>query len=181
MNAESHVKYEVHRQCELSPEEVTRYWSHIYECDLLSRRICHIINPTVEDALHLVQQYPYQFYYVKSGGEMVAEFMLEGFTGEAAQIHFSMNPQNPFIFSLQLAREVSNDVLTKWQKKGNKQPFLRSLYGMTPSSNRPALLFIRRAGFLRKAVLPYGIYDRGELADAVLTVKTREGVMYGWQ
>ena len=173
-------RFEVHPQRNLAPEEVERYWCLLHEHNLLAARLCTIDSPSVEDALGVIQRFPYQFYYVKVGGDITAEFMLEGFTGESAQIHFSMHPLNSTRISLLLAREVSDMILTTWKKLGSSQPYVRSLYGLTPSTNRPALFFIRRAGFLRKATLPYGIRDRGQVVDAVLTVKTDSEVGHGW-
>ena len=108
-------------------------------------------------------------------GELTAEFALCNFTGKAAQVHFSMHPDNKPHYCLHLARVITDQILNEWSEQGNPDaPFLYSLYGLTPVTNRPACAFVRRVGFKKVGTLPMGQRINGnEFVDAMITIKGR--------
>lgn len=107
--------------------------------------------------------------------EVIAEFTLEGFVGKAAMVHFSMHPGNTPQYSLKLAREVTDSILTTWSEPINGSPFLYTLYGLTPVTNRAACAFVQRVGFKKLGILPKGQMEDGEhYVDALITIKERK-------
>lgn len=164
--------YEVYPHRHLPPDVVEAYWGALEEAGTLALRFCNMDNPTVKDAMAVTARFPQQFYYVHEDDKVVAEFMLENFTGKAAQIHFSMHPNNPLSKSLTLASEVSSAILDVW-KNTIGEPYLDTLYGLTPTTNRPACVFVLRTGFKKMGILPSGIIDRGVVTDAMMTIKQR--------
>ena len=86
--------------------------------------------------------------------EVRADFSLEGFVGKAAMVHFSMHPDNPPQYSMKLAREVTDSVLQEWSEPESGSPFLYTLYGLTPVTNRAACVFVQRCGFKKIGILP---------------------------
>lgn len=106
---------------------------------------------------------------------LTAEFALCNFTGKAAQVHFSMHPDNKPQYSLHLARVVTDKILNEWSEQGDPDaPFLYSIFGLTPVTNRPACAFVRRVGFKKVGTLPMGQRINGnEFVDAMITIKGR--------
>ena len=103
---------------------------------------------------------------------IMAEFTLENFIGRSAQIHFSMHPETTPHEAFMLGRTATDRVLHDW--KLYNQPYLDSLYGLTPTLNRPACAFVQRCGFKKLGVLRGAQHWRGEPCDAMITTKARE-------
>lgn len=114
------------------------------------------------------------FYFViDDTPEIIGEFTLENFTGLAAQIHCCLHPERGASQNLRTACFAVNEVLQEW-KNGNGSPYVETLYGVTPITNRVSTLFNQKVGFRRIGILPKGITDHtGTVVDAVLTVKER--------
>lgn len=91
--------------------------------------------------------------------------------GRAAQIHFSMHPNNKFTDSVHLARWGTEQILNKWTNKKTGKPFLDSLYGLTPATNRVACIFVLKVGFKKIGYLYNSIIDRGKVVEAVIVEK----------
>lgn len=158
------------------PGQVADYWQALMTADTLKYRLCNTEHPGKEDVRKLLMEPFVQSYYVwdRFQKKITAEFMLENFTGSAAQVHFSMLPSNHTPYSIETATWVTNDVLNKWRKNDKDEPFLKTLYGLTPTTNRVARIFIRRVGFKTLGVIPDAMMDRGKTVDALLTIKTRK-------
>lgn len=153
------------------------YWKALEEANLLWLRLCDVENPTVEDVLQMVENIGAQMYnvYDPDTEKLVADFALTNFTGKAAQVHFSMHPDNSPQYSMHLARTVTDDILDIWGELENPDtPYLYSLYGLTPVPNRAACAFVRRVGFKRIGTLPMGHHFDGKPVDAMLSLKVRK-------
>lgn len=147
----------------LPKDQVEYYWQSLYMEGTLEKRMCDLINPTWSDVKDMIVRMGRSMYMIQNqDNDLVAEFMLENFTGNAAQVHFSMAPKLSLGQMLQIGTEVS-DLVTKGM----------TLYGLTPVTNRPACLFVLKTGFKKLGILPEGIRDRGEVVDAMITVKRR--------
>lgn len=160
----------------LLPEDVVEtYWQTLYMENTLRFRLCDTIDPTFEDVKDIIRRAHGQMYMVIdiTTKEAVAEFMLENFTGRSAQVHFSMHPRNNFKDSIKIGNYANDTVLNEWIHPEYNGPYLESLFGLTPVTNRAACLFIRRCGYKKIGVLPKGIKDRGKIVDAMITI--REG------
>lgn len=158
-------------------DAVEHYWQTLYMADTLKYRISDVVDPSWYHAHEMIMRFHDSMYMVWDDiqGKIVCEFMLENFKGKAAQIHFSMHPNNDSKYSVQMATQVTDEVLNIWELKGYKGiPFLNTLYGLTPSLNRAARLFNQKVGFKTIGKVPDASYFKGTLDDVILTVKRRE-------
>lgn len=160
----------------IPPQKLFDYWNALYKKGTLKYRFSNITKPTPIKALNMMQDEMYQVYHVMdtNTGLLIGEFALENFTGKAAQIHFSMHPNNETKVNLDMARTVADMILNEWKDLNDtSKPFLETLYGMTPVDNRVACLFVLRVGLKKVGILPNGITYLGQVTDAMLTVITR--------
>lgn len=159
----------------IPPEELELYWQTLYMEDTLRFRLCDTVDPTWTDVLQMMKRCHHTMYNVvdRESKRLVGEFMFENFTGRAAQIHFSMHPNNSTRFSLNMATWATDTILNEWQHPEGG-PYLHSLFGLTPVTNRAACIFVQKCGFKKIGVLPGGMHDRGNVVDGMITVKERE-------
>lgn len=168
MKAEKKIVIVPANQC---PEElVASYWQALVDADTFKYRFAANIDVTVADAIEMRFDPKYLMFCVLEADKVVAEFALENFTGKAAQIHFSMHPDNPSLMNFRLAKSVTGDILNTWLRQDG-EPYLHTLYGLTPVDNTVACRFIQKVGFEKLAILPSGISYLGETTDALLTFK----------
>jgi len=168
--------YAVFPVYELPESLIKEYWQRIKDADLLRHRLCDVFEPSVQDAMNLVDLMGSSMYFlVNNNCELVAEFSLTNFTGKAAMVHFSMNPENKPQQSLFYGRTATDQVLNQWGEQDNPAaPYLYSLYGLTPVSNRAACAFVQRVGFKKIGTLPGGQrVNGGDCVDAMITIKER--------
>ena len=156
---------------------VVDYWRSLLDSDLLRYRLCDVQDPDMNSAEQLMSQCGRFMFmiYANDTKELRAEFTLTNFTGKAAMVHFSMHPENTPQQSMHYARAVTDIVLNEWSEKDKPSaPFLYSLYGLTPVTNRAACAFVRRVGFKKIGNLPKGQRQNGdEFVDAMITIKER--------
>jgi hypothetical protein len=154
----------------LEPDNVEEYFQTLAVHDLLKHRFCNIEDPQWLDVLRTLREYGLHKYGVLSDGKIVGEFALEVFTGRSALMHFSMHPDVPFPEKIKIGKFVLNFIFTKWINPKTEKPFLASVYGLTPHTNRGALILARKVGFKILGVLPCGIRSLGADIDAVISV-----------
>lgn len=153
---------------------VVAYWSELYHADTLKYRFPEGASPGIEIPLSKLEDTTCLTYLVQgAGGSVIAEFTLENFTGKSAMIHFSTSPTLSPKVRLYLASMLAHEIVNTWRQP-NGEPYLDSLYGMTPSDNRVACIFVQKAGFKKLGVLPSGSKYLGGVCDAMITVKTSE-------
>ena len=150
-------------QCEY--DEIQEYWQLLYMHDRLKYRLCDVKDPTWADVKDMIAWKGKHMYVVRLGDVIKGEFLLENFTGRAAQVHFSARPGLTATESFALGRFTTDQLL---------ESYLDTLFGLTPASNRAALMYNLRVGFKRVGVLHNGMYDRGRLVDAYLMVKENQ-------
>ena len=151
----------------LPVDEVLAYWQKLVDKDFLKKRICNKVNPTIVDVADMIRKMTPHIFAVLRDDEMVGEFTLENFTGKAAQIHFSVNPDLSFKETIEITKWTINDII-------EKNDGINCLYGFTPLNNREVCVFVLKVGFKKMGILPEGMYSRGELVDAMITTFTRE-------
>ena len=152
------------------------YFESLIDSGLLRQRLCDVENPTWDDVVDMIGRMGRQMYLVSQpDGRVLAEFTLDNFTGKSAQVHFSMWPENRPQFSMHLARTVTDQVLNAWTLQDSDEPYLYSLYGLTPVKNRAACAFVQRVGFKKVCILPGGHKYQGRIDDALVTIKARDG------
>jgi hypothetical protein len=161
------------------PEPVVRkYWQDLEDSGGLKYRMCHINEPTWENVKQVIAATGNSMYHVISKHmDVVGEFTLENFIGKSAQVHFSMHPGNKTRFSLDLANSVADDILFQWKSSVDGGPYLYSMFGLTPVTNRAACIFVQRCGFKKVAILPGGALHEGKPVDAMVTI--RKGIDNG--
>lgn len=153
--------------------DVKRYWEELEEKDTLKYRLSSCPDPHWDDVIKLMRQHKNHMYMAVEDGIVKGEFMLEAFTGKAAQIHFSMQPGLPYKDTLRICRSACDAVLGQW-KDTNGDRFLHSLYANIAVSNRASCLTALKSGFKKLGMLPSGMYiarhNRHE--DGTLLVRT---------
>ena len=162
----------------LPSQTIKDYFQALVDYDLLKERLCNIIDPSWSTVKILLERYGQQIYFVVDPAQdckILGEFLLESFIGKAAQIHFSVHPENNFSFSLEMCRYTMDRVLNKWSCRGNKdEPYLLTLYGLTPVTNRAACIFVLRAGMKKVGILPNSINYKGAVVDSMVTTRVRK-------
>jgi len=107
-------------------------------------------------------------------GLLVSEFALTDYAGKSARVHFSMRPGLDSSIAIQLADQVTDTILNDWVMVGGLETaYLETIFGITPTNNRVACIFVLQAGFEKIGVLPNVMDYMGEVSDAMLTYKTR--------
>lgn len=168
------VRFTIKPIATLKPKLVIAYWKALLANDTLKYRVCNVVDPGLKDVRYMLQQPYIQHYYVLDTdlGYITAEFMLENFTGKAAQGHFSVHPENDTAYSIEVATRCNSDIVNKWKAKDGG-PFLKTIFGLTPVGNRVARLFNYKVGFRTVGIIPDAMMDRGKIVDALLVIKTR--------
>jgi len=176
-------RYAVIPTLEIPEKFVVDYWQKLFDSELIGDRLCDIENPKVGNAIELIlSEHGKTMFNVVDlmlkPARIVSDFALTNFTGKAAMVHFSMHPDNSPQQSMHLARTVTDQVLNVWGEQGKPDtPYLYSLYGLTPITNRAACAFVQRVGFKKVGILPKGQRMRGtEFVDAMITIKSRKEV-----
>ena len=162
-------------------EDLLRYWGALEYRNTLRFRFADMYEPTAREILALVvasghKGSPGQFFNVIDcdTNMIVADLGLTDFVGEAAQLHYSMHPDNEYQLNMFLADAVSDMVLYNWTKTIEmKEPYIQTLYGITSVKNRVACMFIAKANFERVGIVPNIAEYQGETTDAVISHKTR--------
>jgi hypothetical protein len=158
----------------LPVEDVETYWSALEAAGRLKYRLCDTEEPGFSDVLRMIKYNFPHLYFVKfpDVALIAAEFMLNNFSGKAAQIHFSLHPQLHTRLGLPMVRHVTESIFD-WKAKDGT-PYLNSLFGLTPVTNRAACIFVLKVGFKKRFILPGGMWDRGKAVDAMVTTFIKE-------
>ena len=163
---------------EIPDKLVVDYWQLLIDHDLIRYRLCDCVEPNIQTVMQMLYSTLGQTMFMvfdDSRSELRAEFALTNFTGKAAMVHFSMHPDNTPQQSLRYARVVTDQILNVWSERDDPDaPYLYSLYGLTPVTNRAACAFVKRVGFKQIGTLPKGQRQNGgEFVDAMITIKER--------
>lgn len=165
----------------IPPTIVEYYWQRLYYHDFLRYRLCDFTHPTWADAKAMLERHPEHSYLaVLPDGEPVIEFLMEGFTGKSAVIHFSARPENNTRDTIEMCTRITDTILTQWKIKthtGDSEPFLENIMGITPVTNRAACIMVQKIGFKKTCVMPFSATHFGEAVDGMVTNKTREQVL----
>lgn len=159
----------------LHGDVVQEYWQLLDVYGFLEYRLCDIKDPKWMDVVDMIKRIGNQMYSVVDVGSdaILGEFVLENFTGKSAQIHFSFRPEDiTFKDRIFIGKYVLDFIFNKWVGSDDI-PFLDSVFGLTPSSNRAAILVALKCGFKRLGILPSGINSGGKAEDAIITVACR--------
>lgn len=101
--------------------------------------------------------------------DFVGFFYLTNFRGFAAQMHFCL-----FSRLQKKIDQVHIDVLDQLGKTTREDgtPLVESVYGITPITNRAAILYLKRAGFKEVVRLPHVCYikKKDKYVEALLSV-----------
>jgi len=161
-------------------DEVQFYFQTLAMHGLLKYRLSDYDDPQWEDVKDVIRRMGNHMYVLTTDKRILAEFTLENFTGRAAQIHFSMHPGNTAFQNLKLCRYGLKTILSTWRQEDDElEPYLDSLYGLTPIHNRVACLFVLRAGFKKLGTLKSACQYCGHICDGMITSFTREDISYG--
>ena len=157
----------------LPPKKVENYWTDLFKAGYMESRLCDIEGPLFDNVVRLMNTHGRSMYFVSVDGKLVGEFTLDNFTGKAAQIHFSTHPDLRFKDAVPLVRDVVDSIFD-WTVKGKEEPYLNSLYGITPVTNRAACIFVLKVGFEKQFILPSGMRDKGKVVDGMVSIYTRK-------
>ena len=156
---------EVLRLTAVTPDQVQTYWQTLYMHDTLKYRFCNIKEPNWSYVLSAIVAQGNHMFFVEDAGKLVAEFALENFSGLAAQIHFSMHPDNDYRYSQKVAEFALAKVLTKF----------KTLWGSTPLLNRVACMFVLNVGFKKLCIMPNSVNYMGKISDAMISMRASNG------
>ncbi len=161
----------------IPPKAILKYWTTLSEVyPFLEYRFCNLKNPTIEDAMGHTYQNPFSVFFVMRNISMgaqdqalIAEYTIETFQTffpkpATALMHFSFNP-----FYKKDLLEVA-----EYAHKTIFSSTLRSLVGLTPVTNKPAQIMLKRLGYKRLTVLPGAAYHHGEPVDGILSVRMKD-------
>jgi len=141
------------------PEEVAmQYWLSLKMYDLLKYRLCEVHDPDWPDIIHMYNDSSMVFFSVidTTNKRMVAECALERFVGLSALIHYSIHPEYHGKKGLTLAKESIQQLFSYKRKDGS--PWVSTLIGLTPESNRLAIRHIQKVGFKIQCTIPKAFY-----------------------
>lgn len=164
------------------PPKVTEYWQSLIDDDLLKYRLADIKNPSQKDVDWLTSTYAGSMFYIIHEQRVCGEVTLEGFTGLAAKIHFSAAKGAKGDIAILGAKKALEFIFGLRRSQDRSVPWVHSVIGVTPESNKLAVRYMKRVGFTPLAVLPKAL--RLEYCDmidnAVLSIKENP-YGYGWQ
>jgi hypothetical protein len=159
-------------------KKIGKYFGDLVEADLLKYRIPEVKNPTVETAIKMIANKRSHNFFMQdtNTGDFVGEFMTADFRGLAAAIHFSTHPSLWGRNSIAAAKAAIDWLFSLTSQKPYSRPYVKTLIGLTPVSNRLAVRFLKKVGFEIKTIIPdsyYLAYDN-KYDDAVLSLKTSD-------
>ena len=147
-------------------DQLQYYWQLLAMHDMLRWRFPDIEDPTWSDVQQIIGRNGQNMYYLVNGtGEILTEVTLDRTLGKTALLHFSMSPLLHPHKKLLLGRFMPWQILTQW-KDGNGEPYVETLLGMTPVSNKAACRFVKKCGFTPIATVPA---DKDQLMLTYLT------------
>lgn len=142
------------RTPQLHRDQLQYYWQQLYMHDLLRWRFPEIAEPTWTDVQQIIGRHGENMYYlVNREQEILTEVTLEHAEFKLARLHFSISPGLRPEEKLFVGKFVPWQILMRWKNKQN-EPFLETLIGMTPRSNRAACIFVKKCGFSPLATIP---------------------------
>lgn len=129
-------------------ESVMQYWNDLKACGRLKRRIPQVLNPNFQSVMKMYEDKNNLCFmmYDPVQNRLCAETMLNGFRGLCAEVHFSMHPDYSGEESVYIAKS-GVEQLFQTMKDIKTGEYLTTLYGLTPTSNRLAIKFIKKVGF----------------------------------
>jgi len=157
----------------VEPEKVREYWEDVKAKDLLKYRIPETLNPTVNDAMEMVVRMRQStFAVLDSTGRMIGECMLENFQGLCAMSHFSVRPEAQGSTAVAMAKSTISQLFSLKRSTDKTLPYIESLLGLTPLSNKLALRFARNIGYRKLCVIPnsYWLAYKQKFEDAQLSI-----------
>jgi hypothetical protein len=146
-------------------EFIYKYWESVYDAGYLEDRLGDIKSPDLTDVYDMFKNMCDCIYYVWSFKYkmFIGEYMLENSYARSVQIHFSISPEVSGRDKIRVGIYVADMLLDYYD----------SVYGLTPMNNCAATKYIKVAGFEPKMVLKGGCYYRGEVVDALVSVKDK--------
>ena len=161
----------------VEPEKVEEYWRDVKDNGLLKYRLPDVLNPTVKSAMDMVvRMYRSCFAVLSSEKKMVGECTLENFQGQCAMVHFSMHPSQRGK-AVQVAKEAAEQLFLLKRSTDPDVPYVSSLIGLTPVSNKLAVRFIKAVGYKPIAVLKkaYWLSYKNAFDDGLMTILEAPG------
>lgn len=149
------------------------YWNDMILSGRINDRFGDTDNPTIDTVWEMQWRFrPHAYLLIDlEEARALGECVLANFSGASAQVHFSVRSGLPLPTARDVGREMIRTILYGWRH--GDQPFLRTLYGMLPRTNRAAIIFCLSCGFKRFGTVPYGMRHRGKVCDGVVLIETR--------
>lgn len=139
---------------------VLDYFRSLEEKDKLKYRFPEVKDVSLNDVLAMLVDVRCKCFVVVENLDGVykirGEFMLNGFQGQAAQVHFSVHPDVYGKRALEITRQGLEDI--RLMKKADQTPYITTLVGNTPVSNKLATRFITKIGYTRVGIVPRGFF-----------------------
>jgi hypothetical protein len=138
------------------------YWESLKKLGAYKKRFPHGDVNNFDDFMKVVVDPDSILFLVFNKEDMipVGEFMLTNFSGLSANIHFSLNPKY-YRWGVQIAQDALRQAFTLERADFPGEKMLESIIGITPVSNKLALMFNEKVGFKEIATIPKGFFVHG--------------------
>lgn len=110
------------------------------------------------------------FMYDLEDNEVAGHFQLTGWQGLVAHAHFNILRKWHGKEALNMCRQAHSWAF-ECKREDGKTPWVETIVGITPVTNRAALLFVKRLGYKTVLTLPhsYWYYTGNEFVDGIVT------------
>lgn len=153
--------------------DVKNYFQKLIDCGRVYYRFFDIFDPTWEFIVKILHRNMNTTFIVKKEGVIIGEFVLESFSGNSAQMHFSFSPELSFRETIQVGNWVLDSILNNWKVPENGQPQLDVIFGIISVEHKVGLKYSKMVGFKKLCVMPSCITFKTKITDAELLVRTR--------
>ena len=151
---------------------IFQYFENLLTTGILEHRFPDTVKPSMADVARCVTEHGKNMFMIMEEGIPMAEFMLEMYTGQAIQTHFSTASYAMPSFKVEMGKEAVK-YLFDWKDEDGK-PYFKSLFGFIPVPNKPANKFVKRIGYKKQGKIPYGMRYLGNIVDCNIWVATKE-------
>ena len=128
----------------ISDEEIRILWAKVHRDGIKEVLFYDAEIDTEEDFFKLIES-PYgHFYSITVDGEIAGMFWLNGWEGYAARVHYCFFREY-YRRCMEIASEGLRHIFSMNRQDGT--PYVKTLYGVTPVTNRLSIKFLQKCGF----------------------------------
>ena len=155
----------------VNDEEVIGIWDRI--CEEGKKEVLFYAGDitTLGEFVRQVRSQGTHFFVIKANDDTAGMFWLNGWEDYAARIHYIFFKRY-YRYCLHIAKEGLKRLMALERADGT--PFVKVLIGVTPISNRLAVKFLQKVGFIINTEIPHLCLVNGETEPGVISHFTGE-------